>query len=65
MRKNDSKVREAVARVAGVSADSVFVDDDGDVILVNHQESMTWSAEKQDAVEAEVKRITGKRASVT
>jgi hypothetical protein len=65
MRRNDSRVIQAVAEAAGLSADAFNVEEDQGVVLVNHPDSMTWSKETRNAVKTAATRITGMQVSIT
>lgn len=65
VRKNDKKVIAAAAAAAGLPTTGFFVEVDHGILLVNHPDSMKWSAETRAAVKAAVEEAAGMKASVT
>ena len=65
MRKNDKAVIAVAAQAAGLPPSEFFVEESHGAIVVNHPDSMKWSREKRQAVEAAVKQATSMSAAVT
>ena len=63
MRKNDSRVLEAVAKAAQLPKSGFSVEEDGGWVMVNHPDSMKWP-ERWPAIRRAVEALTGMSVSI-